>query len=293
MSRIFIDRRKAAAYGHEAVAITRTGSYVAPSGKPVSIVDAAAAARTGTITHAPDEHVSVPAARVSSTTITVENTTTLAAASALVRAGHDVAALNFASAKNPGGGFLGGALAQEESLCRASALYACLEGSPMYAYHRTRHDPIYASWVIWSPGVPVFRGDDGALLEEPFTCAFLTSPAPNAGALGDRTPLAGGRVRSAIRERVARVLAIAAHHGHDALVLGAWGCGVFRCDPTMVAAEMASALAGPFAGRFAAVTFAIVDERPEQSVIGPFQRRLVSPGQKRVSPVRSTDTPDP
>jgi uncharacterized protein (TIGR02452 family) len=33
--------------------------------------------------------------------------------------------------------------------------------------------------MIYSPGVPVFRDDTGALLEEPYDVAFLTSPAPN------------------------------------------------------------------------------------------------------------------
>jgi len=35
----------------------------------------------------------------------------------------NVICLNFASAKNPGGGFLGGSQAQEESLARSSGLY--------------------------------------------------------------------------------------------------------------------------------------------------------------------------
>lgn len=274
MSRVLINRSLAAAWGREAVAITHDGHYVAPSGATVSIADAVDDARAGTITYAPDQRVATPAPRFASTAITVENTTTLAAAAALVARGRDVAALNFASAKNPGGGFLGGARAQEESLCRASALFACIDGSPMYAWHRSRHDPIYGDWVIWSPGVPVFRDDDGELLERPFACAFLTSPAPNAGVALERDPDAGPRIERAVRERVDRVLSIAAHQGHDALVLGAWGCGVFRCDPTQVADAFGAALAGPFAGRFAEIVFAVLDERPEQSVIGPFTRRF-------------------
>src|SRR5688572_10080406 len=57
----------------------------------------------------------------------VTNETTLDAARRLVHAGEtNILCLNFASAKNPGGGFLGGALAQEECIARASGLYSCL-----------------------------------------------------------------------------------------------------------------------------------------------------------------------
>ena len=50
---------------------------------------------------------------------------------------------------------LSGARAQEESLCRASALYLCLDGQPMYDWHATHRDPLYANWSLYSPDVPI------------------------------------------------------------------------------------------------------------------------------------------
>ena len=71
---------------------------------------------------------------------------------------------------------------------------------------------------------------------------------------------------------VQRVLAIAAMHQHDALVLGAWGCGVFGNDTEEVAGLFKDALDGPFRGVFAEVVFAVLDATPEQRFIGPFHR---------------------
>jgi uncharacterized protein (TIGR02452 family) len=151
------------------------------------------------------------------------------------------------SAKNPGGGFLTGARAQEESLARASGLYAMLLGDPMYDHHRSLRDPMYTTWVIYSPDVPVFRLDEGPLLDGPYFCSFLTSPAVNVGALRHRDRR-GDEIRRVMHERVERVLGVAALHGHEVLVLGAWGCGVFRNDPRQVAELFRDALAGRFRG---------------------------------------------
>src|ERR1700676_3459584 len=73
--------------------------------------------------------------------------------------------LNFASAKNPGGGFINGAQAQEESLARSSILYASLmtsAGQLFYTSHK--RDPkagYYSHAMICSPGVIFFRDDGG------------------------------------------------------------------------------------------------------------------------------------
>ncbi|MBC3989565.1 TIGR02452 family protein [Streptomyces sp. AC563] len=184
-----------------------------------------------------------------------------------------VAVLNFASARNPGGGYLNGAQAQEEALCRGSALYASLRRVPeFYAAHRADPSPFYSDRVVYSPGVAVFRDDGGALLDEPYRVAFLTSAAPNAGVIAQRDPAAVSRVPRALASRAERVLEVAAAHGHRHLVLGAWGCGVFRNDPAQVAGAFRALLTGEgrFAGRFDHVVFAVLDRRADSPTRAAF-----------------------
>jgi len=91
--------------------------------------------------------------------------------------------LNFASATNPGGGFLNGARAQEEYLARSSCLYECIRPNAMYPFHLADYDPLYRDFLIYSPGVPVIRDDYGTLLEVPYTIAMITCAAVNASRL--------------------------------------------------------------------------------------------------------------
>jgi uncharacterized protein (TIGR02452 family) len=263
-------RSSRAGVAEETLAILRAGHYTAPSGRTVALGRLLREAKDGTLTYPPDASVQVPAFPDRRTRIDVVNASTLEAVRELTDKGHRVAALNFASAKNPGGGFLTGAQAQEESLARASGLYAMLLDDPMYDHHRARKDPMYTTWVIYSPDVPVFRLVDGRLLDEPYLCSFLTSPAVNVGALRHRDDRHDeiGRV---MQERVERVLGVAALHGHETLVLGAWGCGVFRNDPAQIAGLFRDALAGPFRGAFARVVFAVLDTSGGRACLGPFE----------------------
>src|SRR5262249_7111087 len=114
----------------------------------------------------------------------------------------------------------------------------------------------------------------GELLEQPYLCSFLTSPAVNAKVVLERDRSRRPAIREAMRERIERVLTIAAVQGHEALVLGAWGCGVFGNDATEIAHLFRTALWGPFRGVFAIVIFAITDWSEEQRFIGPFLKAL-------------------
>ncbi|MGW1005650.1 TIGR02452 family protein [Streptomyces sp. NPDC002520] len=250
--------------------IVEAGRYRAPSGQDVSLAAAIEAARAGTRMYGPEPvpaPVSEPGAPESDTFFEVTGERTLEAARRL--AGAPVAALNFASARNPGGGYLNGAQAQEEALCRASALHTCLlEARAFYDHHRAHRDPFYSDRVIHSPAVPVFRDDRGRLLAEPYPVGFLTAAAPNAGVIRRTAPERTGEVPAALASRAERVLETAAAHGYRRLVLGAWGCGVFQNDPAHVAGAF-RALLGPggrFAHTFEHVVFGVLDRTPGATV---------------------------
>jgi uncharacterized protein (TIGR02452 family) len=264
-----ISRDQAAAYGREAVRIIRQGQYTAPSGRILNIADDIERSVRGTVSYPPD--LTVPASSSGShrTNIEIKNETTLSAASRLLPNGHRPVALNFASATHPGGGFLSGALAQEEFLARSSALYACLENNPMYAFHQARHDSIYTDYVIHSPDVPVFRSDDGLLLEEPYAVSIITSPAVNANAVPTDKR---SEILPAMWSRILKVLGVGLLHGHDSIVLGAWGCGAFGNDPSAIAKLFHRALQEKFQGAYKRVVFAIVDWSSEERFIGPFKQ---------------------
>lgn len=268
---MYPSRSEAARIARESVDILHAGEYVAPAGHVVDLRSALAAAVSGTVSYPPDAPLPrvVPGDRP--TRFEVRNETTLAAARRLHADGRTVVALNFASARHPGGGFQNGARAQEESLCRASGLYACINNNPMYRHHAGLSGGMYTNSAIYSPAVPVFRDDDGDLLDEPYPCGFITSPAVNAGAIRDDER---GRVEGEMRRRVEKVLAVAAGHGHDAVVLGAWGCGVFKNDPEVVADLFRESLVTRFAGVFEVVAFAVLDSSAEGYFIGPFTARF-------------------
>ncbi|GAA2165198.1 TIGR02452 family protein [Actinomadura napierensis] len=274
----------------ETVAILERGDYRAPAGHTVSITESLARCVRDTVLYRPDEldallgRLPAPEDGVgpedgtgpedwTKTRIEVTDETTLAAARRLRAPGKVPMALNFASAKNPGGGFLNGAHAQEEGLARSSGLYPSLRAAPgYYEFHRAQGDLLYSDHMIYSPDVPVIRTDAGRLLDEPYEIAFLTSPAPNRGAIRDAAK--AERIPEVLGVRARKVLAVALANGHGRLVLGAWGCGVFRNDP----AEVAEAFAGPlgpggeFENRFEQVVFAVWESAKDTPRRNAFNR---------------------
>jgi uncharacterized protein (TIGR02452 family) len=273
-----MNRDSLSAMAKDTVRICELGQYQTTTGKSVAIAEEIRRAVKGTVLHAASNLPQLqPASPALQTRIEVANETTFRGLVKLAGRGGHISCLNFASAKNPGGGFLGGAQAQEEALARASALYPCLLAAPEY-YERNRgnRSAVYLDLVIFSPQVPFFRKDAGDLLEKPILASVITAPAPNRGAVAQNEPGNLPLVEAALRRRAEMVLHVAQTHGVERLVLGAWGCGVFRNDPAKVASIFAALIKPPgrFAGVFRDVLFSVYDRSEPPLTLRAFSNAL-------------------
>ena len=199
-----------------------------------------------------------------------------------------VGVLNFASAKNPGGGFQSGAQAQEESIARSSTLYPsliCSAGEKFYAPHKK--DPkggYYSHAMIFSPNVTVFRTDSGKFID-PIQIDIVTSAAVNAG-VARRTlngQVAGEaeevKIGKAMKERMGRILFLFEKQGVKDIVLGSFGTGVFQNKVSLVAAIWAELLVAPgarFSNSFDRVVFGILGHATFVEFRDAFEERRVA-----------------
>ena len=179
--------------------------------------------------------------------------------------------LNFASAKNPGGGFINGAMAQEESLAASSILYRTLTAhEEYYRENRAQRSMMYTNYAIYSPDVVFFRDGRFQLVEKPFKASVLTLPAVNMGQVllkGEDS----AEAERVMRRRMKLALAVFARQGAKNLVLGAYGCGVFRNDPKLIAAWWKALLEEEGMGQyFDFIFYAVLDRSKNGECIKAF-----------------------
>lgn len=271
------NRKQRAQIAEETIGILGRESYVL-DGTEVSLSEMLGRMRDGTTLYTPSDLESLVNSleppEPTNTTFHVVNCTTFAAAKSLLDDGYtNPLCLNFASAKNPGGGFLSGSQAQEECLARASGLHQSLSRDmTYYDINRSYSSSLYTNHIIYSPTVPVFRDDDDGLIPEPYAISIITSPAVNAGAVRKNEPNLISQIRSSMEERIRSVLAVGRHHEHKGVVLGAWGCGVFGNDPSDIARWFSDVLNSDsrFVGAFDRVVFAVLDFADETPTYNAF-----------------------
>lgn len=164
--------------------------------------------------------------------------------------------LNFANAKHAGGGVLRGSIAQEEDICRNTLLY--LELSKYDNYYNTGVfkgvDNYYTNFLIFSSNVPTVN-DNFELVNKN---AYITSAAPNFNFNID-TNFDLNRYELIMRNRIKNVFNIAFLNQYRNIVVGSFGCGVFKNDPKLVSQYFKDVI-DLYGGYFDKITFVIPDD---------------------------------
>lgn len=206
--------------------------------------------------------------------IIVSGKRTFEAAESYAKSGKKVAVLNFASAKNPGGGVKNGAYAQEECLCRCSTLYYCLNTDMMwekfYEPHRAENNPFYNDDIICTPAVTVFKSDivfpERLPESEWYNVDVLTCAAPNLRSMvsddiyscfdNRQLNMDKDKYRLVMKSRIRQLFIVAQTTGADVLILGAFGCGAFK-NPPEVVAQLFKEAVDEFGSFFEVIEFAV------------------------------------
>jgi uncharacterized protein (TIGR02452 family) len=247
----------------QTIAAVEAGQYVSQeSGRAFAIRQAIIQSVQSTMVFSAEEIKVVENDVRGDTVYTVKALSTLDGAAWLRRqTGRVPTILNFASARHPGGGFENGAMAQEEDIVYRSSLYASLRSQSEY-YRESLNDlreGLYFDKAVFTPGMVVIR-DANYRLVDPWDCHCVSAPAPNRGA-ALRNGVSEATIQAAMLRRVQLVLAVMAQTGASDIVLGAYGCGVFKNDPNCVAEQFHAALIDQCQGtRFQHVLFAVPNQ---------------------------------
>ena len=203
------------------------------------------------------------------TIVEVQNIDCLYAGVQLKERGYNPAVLNMASRRNPGGGVVTGAGAQEETLFRRTNLFRSLyQFAPfagMYGIKTSHYQyPLDRNFGgVYTPEAIYFRESEQkgyALLDNPVSLSFITVAGMNRPDLTAEGMIADYHVEP-IKNKIRTIFRIGLAHGHDSLVLGALGCGAFRNPPRHVARlfhELMDEL--EFKNKYRRIVFAILDD---------------------------------
>ena len=258
------------------------------------LANATKTAREATRLYDPDDYPEISISPKAGCQVSVSIHKTFEAAMEIRKVHPDwkIAVLNFASATNPGGGVKTGSSAQEESLCRCSTLYPTLTQNWLwqeyYGRNRDAHDNLHTDACIYSPGVVICKTDDTwpERMDEKdwVTVDVVSCAAPNLRKrpgnaynpeFGAAKSISSEALYGLHLKRAEHILHIAAAHRADALVLGAFGCGAFANDPTVVAKAYKDAIAG-YQKYFRSIEFAVYCREFETENHDAFKETILS-----------------
>lgn len=270
-----IAKRKAlnSAIFYDTTMIIKAGAYTSPTGKQIVLqMDKMLA---GAACYHDELPIQDTPAVAGGSRIMVEKNDCLMTAQRLVQEGYNPALLNFASAGYPGGDVETGARAQEETICRRSTLTRSIytfdaSFASKYGYNHSpgNNYPLgnLDFSAIYSPAVTVFKeGLECTLMENPYQVAVITCAALNLNGRYALKLTPDGHLPQRAKEitanKVRTIFRIALMHGHDSLVLGAFGCGAFKNPPAEIAKLFHEVMEEPeFKNKYRLITFSIIDD---------------------------------
>jgi uncharacterized protein (TIGR02452 family) len=200
----------------------------------------------------------------------VWNMTTFLAAQELVRQGYKPAVLNMANEDHAGGGFVTGAMAQEEHLCRQSNLYEGLEYAKIKGLY-----PLGEFAVILTPHVTFFRDDNHQLLNQTIEADIIGSAAYICGRKSANRPASEQAYKEGMKGKIRSMFRMAVQNGNDSLLLSAFGCGAFGNKPEVVSRLYQEVLSETeFTGCFRKVVFGIINDKNGTGNLDAFKQRF-------------------
>ena len=261
----------------ENIEYVKFGGFVSESGKVVYLDHTADMMKNSVLYVGAPEVSELPAEY--KTEVTVCEDDTIAAGKKLSDDGFNPVLLSFANRSTPGWGVWVGYPSQENGLLRRSDLFASifqfdkenakLAGITVKPGNQYPMDRNVGG--IYSPGVTFFR-TGLQLLDKPYQLSVISMSAiysPDVDKNGRLTDL----MVYGYTQKIRTMFRIALSNGHNAIVLGAWGCGDGGTPPEQLAEIFRDILIeDEFRNKFAKVVFAVLKDN---LVLEAFEKHLV------------------
>ena len=263
--------------------IFRAWKYESSSGKVIDLIGSRQQLLDATKVYREPVSAAEISARYTITQTGCANEDCLVVTKQLIDLGLNPAVLNLADAYHACGMYNSGSGAQEESLCRASTLSLTLYQYYNKTWAKKADVPLrpFSAYPmdihfggIYSPGVTVFRDNletGFALREKPYQTSVISVAALNFR-LDEKTNNENDREyrsddgsftsegEQIMFDKIRTIYRIALLNGHNSLVLGAFGCGVFQLKPELVAQYFKQVLdEDEFCGKFHTIVFAMLE----------------------------------
>lgn len=255
------------------IRIVKQGYYLSDDGRRISIDDDREMRENSRFYSRKFTVFDIPC-KTDNTKITVVNNDSINAGLDILSEGLNPIVLNFANGRRAGGGVLNGSRAQEETIFRRTnmyrSLYQFMPFAEQYGVRKNvRQYPMDSDFGgIYTPYAIVFRALDYSLLEKPKKISFVSVAAMNRPRLvdGEIAP----ELIETILNKMRTILRIGLYHGHDAIVLGAFGCGAFQNPPKHIARLFNKVInESEFRNKYKKIVFAVIEDHNSFGMVNP------------------------